>query len=227
MPRGAALAHLFMLRRILQTGSRPDAILIDGDLLDCNPLDAALAQAWPAFATLPECVELAWYARDPKLFEALAAARFLPTYRRRSDIRAGAGGGGRPQVDPGRLPGRPAPQEPREEPRGVYLPHPGRPGSARPEAGAARRVPADGLGGGPDERPLPRRVPRPDGVGGIPVFWLLPPVHPDFQAARDRYGRDAAYLGYVRRLGEHYPHSSSSTAATPATRRRPWTTSCT
>ena len=40
---------------------------------------------------------------------------------------------------------------------------------------------------------------------GVPVFWLLPPTHPELQARRERFGWDADYIGYLRRLQKSYP----------------------
>ena len=40
---------------------------------------------------------------------------------------------------------------------------------------------------------------------GVPVFWVLPPLHPEVQARRERFGRDAAAVAYARSLLARYP----------------------
>jgi hypothetical protein len=40
----------------------------------------------------------------------------------------------------------------------------------------------------------------------IPVFWLLPPYHPEVERRREAYGYYGQYLAYVRRLADRYPN---------------------
>jgi hypothetical protein len=41
---------------------------------------------------------------------------------------------------------------------------------------------------------------------GIPVFWLLPPTSPAYQARAERNGRDARYAAFVREMQAGYPN---------------------
>lgn len=206
VPRGQAAASLFLLRRVLRGGAQPAAILMDGDALEVDPLEPDLAAAWGALATLPECAELAWNAQDPDAFRALALASAWPTYRRRADIRA------RVLAD---LAGTTTPEAPLIDPlrrnlarnRGAYVfPTPGAPVTPDPWPARMAHYRPAGWAAHPLNAGFLVQFLDLTAARKIPVFWLLPPVHPEFQARRDRFGRDAAYAGFVRRLERRYPH---------------------
>src|SRR5262249_32604119 len=38
------------------------------------------------------------------------------------------------------------------------------------------------------------------------VFWLLPPLHPEVQVRRERFGSDAKYKAFVHKLAARYPN---------------------
>ena len=40
----------------------------------------------------------------------------------------------------------------------------------------------------------------------IPVYWLVPPIHPRVEAVRDRLDLDARYTKMLRRATEQYPN---------------------
>jgi hypothetical protein len=42
------------------------------------------------------------------------------------------------------------------------------------------------------------------GSRNVPVFWLVPPVHPEVQARRSRYGYEAGYLAFLRGLSARH-----------------------
>jgi hypothetical protein len=41
---------------------------------------------------------------------------------------------------------------------------------------------------------------------GVPVFWLLPPYHPEVDARRQRYGWYEQYAAYLRGLQQRHPN---------------------
>ena len=55
----------------------------------------------------------------------------------------------------------------------------------------------------------------------IPVFWLLPPLSPNLQSARDQSGAERAYENFIRGYQSRYPRTLSivdgRTAGFPAT----------
>lgn len=82
-----APATYFLLRRLLDAGVRPKAVLVDffPRLLEIGPRHSI--EQWPHFLHARECVELCWVARDAGLFASIAVGRTLPSYRVRRWIR--------------------------------------------------------------------------------------------------------------------------------------------
>ncbi len=204
LPRGQAPGHLFMLRRILRAGGKPEAILIDGDALDFDPLHPDLLSAWPALLTFPETAELAWYAHDLSFGQAVASAKALPTFRWRFELRAALTAA---------LAGKPTPVDPEVPPlrrnlgqnHGAYIFPPNAPIEHDPWPALIQNYQPTAW----SIHPLNARclVDFLDLAASqkIRVFWVMPPVRPDFQAQRDRFGRDAAYTRFVDRLARRYP----------------------
>jgi hypothetical protein len=205
VPQGQAPAHYFLLRRLLRAGARPSAVLVDGEMLVEKPLDNA--RVWPELASLRECAELAWEARDANVLATMVLARLLPSYKARHEIRLSV-----TSALKGKLP---------DEPRAL-------PVIARNwnRNAGAQLLPPRNDPPGQDPRPaeLERAGYRPTQwrcdplnatyvkrfldlamARGIPVFWLLPPYHPEVQARRARYGWDGQYMAFLRNLQARYP----------------------
>ena len=86
---GGPQASYLLLRRSLDSGARPRALVVD------FPLESLMADHltthmgdWPELATVRDCAELAWIARDADLFATTMLARALPSFHDRLDIRA-------------------------------------------------------------------------------------------------------------------------------------------
>jgi hypothetical protein len=84
---GPPAASYLLLRRALEGGARPSAVIIDAmpHLLAARP--AHHLRPWQEIASLRECVDLGWASRDPEFFVALALGRFFASYRDRMEIR--------------------------------------------------------------------------------------------------------------------------------------------
>src|SRR5947199_7563 len=86
---GRRPASFFLLRRALDAGARPRAIVADFAALmlkdDDNPPKPL---NYPELATLRDCLDLAWASRDASFFGSLALGKLLPSYRWRFEIRA-------------------------------------------------------------------------------------------------------------------------------------------
>lgn len=200
MPWGQAPGQDALLRRILRNGGRPEALLIDGELLGDDP--AGRSRVWPELLSLFECAELAAKAGDPGLLGELALASLLPSVRARADIRASvlAALSGRSPPDVLAVPvhrrtwrrNLGAEPLPVVDPLTVAVPS----GTSPREGWSCHPVNAIYV-----ERFLSRA-----GARGIPVFWLLPPCHPGVQAIRERNGRDASYVAFVRDLAARHKH---------------------
>ncbi|MBV8075917.1 MAG: hypothetical protein JO284_05960 [Planctomycetaceae bacterium] len=93
---GPASASYFLLRRALEAGVCPRAVLID---CQDGPLDPARRQEreggltsnmryWPELLELRDCFDLAWSARDAGFFVEMMLARTFPSYRCRFEVRS-------------------------------------------------------------------------------------------------------------------------------------------
>ena len=76
----------FLLRRALDAGARPSAILVDffPRLMQLGP---QVTQTWSAMLEPLEALDLAWVSRDPDLFASIEVGRILPSFRARLGVR--------------------------------------------------------------------------------------------------------------------------------------------
>jgi hypothetical protein len=203
---GPAPMSFFLLRRALDSGARPDAVLVDFKpyLLAFHPRPAL--ENTRDFIGLGECLDLAWAARDPRLFAVLSLSRLLPSMNHRRAIREDVAAAlrGAP-VD--RAAVTRAHVRNLDRNRGALV------------AGPARAKPGPDLLDPGNKALFPRKW-RCDPVNasylgrflalaaarGIPVFWLLPPSPPGVQALRERVGSDAAYLRFVLAARDRFPN---------------------
>jgi hypothetical protein len=206
LPKGQAPGDYFLLRRVLRAGGRPAAVVVDIEMLADDPLDDH--RRWQELLTLGETAGLAWAVGDGRFLAESALARVLPSLRTRHDVRAGVlaalGGRARDAVDAlpvylrnwkrnrGAQPMTPRDDPPGTDPRTSEI----RSAGYRPGFWACHGVNAAYF----------VRFLQLAGSRGVPVFCVLPPIHPEVQALRDRYGRDADLTRYVRGLSRWFPN---------------------
>ena len=202
--RGPALFSYFALRRALDSGARPSAIVLDTKPavlmggVDYN------AHYWPAALTPRECLELGWIAGKGPLGLAVMTARLLPSLQSRLEVRSGIGAA--LSDTPDRIP---------EINRVLWR--------NWTVNGGANVASLDSSYGGelsPEikDRLHPERwyVDHTNAEGldlllglargrGIRVFWLLPPISRGLQVWRERSGSEAKYERFVREYREKYP----------------------
>lgn len=202
--RGPAPATYFLVRRALEAGARPAALLVDfkPSVLIGGP--SFNLRYWQGFLTPREGLELARSARSGTLFFEMAVGRLLPSFRTRHEIRGNLRAALRGETDPLRAINR------------TCL----RNWTLNDGANVAAKNPAfDGTVGPDDSRKLlthvfhchrvnfeyiDRLLAMADGRD-IPVYWILPPLAPRLQARRDESGADAGYVRFVRSLQARYP----------------------
>ena len=85
MTGGRPANAYFLLRRALEAGARPAAVVVDADLLPSDPFE--VPYLWPEMATPGEMIELAWVGRNPEFLFQCGLAYALPSYRGRHEIR--------------------------------------------------------------------------------------------------------------------------------------------
>jgi hypothetical protein len=202
--RAPTLLTYFVLRRALESGSRPSAIVIDTKPavliggVDYN------AHYWPAALSPGECLELGWIAGKGQLGVAVLTARLLPSLQSRLEVRS--------RVEQALTQ---TPDRIREINRVLWR-------NWTVNGGANVAVMNSAYRGelSPDiqDRLHPDRwyVDPANDVGlnrllklagrhGIRVIWLLTPISPGLQQWRERSGSEAKYEQFVRTYCERYP----------------------
>ena len=208
MPGGRAAASYFLLRRALAAGARPKAVFIDGEALGNDPM--VMVYLWPHLATLPECAELAWTARDATALAQMVLEKTLPIYGSRLEIQTWVMHKikNTPVVDfePSHLPlfRRNWERNLGAEGKTSYQDESGtdiRPARLVRENYAPTSWTPDPVNADYSERFVELAAEH-----GIAVYWLLPPLHPAVEAWRQRFGWYENYLPYLRSLTVRYPN---------------------
>ena len=201
---GQAPASYFLLRRALESGARPKAVLIDTipHMMSAG-LDAN-ARLWPELLDYRDCLDLSIRARDPHFFASMALARLLPSVRDRDQIRAALSLA---------LKGEPSTVgdviqtylRNWTENRGAQM-------TRRPTVVPPGQLETWAPSLLPDSwEPNPLNVRylhaffRLAESHGIQAYWLIPPFDPEVQARRESLGRDAEYLAFIRSIRRDHP----------------------
>lgn len=194
----------FLLRRALDAGARPSAIVVDlaPDLLAGGP--GYRERSWPEALSTGEIMELAIEARSASLPARVVVGRWSATCRGRFEVRAAVVSALR--GEPSRLEG---------SNRAMLA-------AWRRDLGANRdgdAPPFDGRVSEADHRRLMDHAFRVHRVNaryldkllrlaegrGIAVRLLVPPVAPEVQARRDAVGADAAYTAFLTEIAREHP----------------------
>lgn len=201
---GPPAASFFLLRRTLEAGAKPSALIVDFPPHQLGVSPRFFVREWPHLATLGECLDLTFSTRDASFFASLVLGKLFPSYRDRQGIRTcvfAALRGESKSVWKAELAplvrnwnrNRGAQASPRE---------PGFDGRFNPR----------NLGLFPPEwscnRTTLRYVQRFLALAAarkIPVFWLLPPITPQPQARREQLGLDAQFNQLVRSVQAAFP----------------------
>jgi len=194
-----APAAYFLLRRALEAGARPDAIVVDYDGHHLGLGPEAVSRQWPELATWRDQVELARVAGSASLLADYAVSRLLPSAKSRFEARenlyAALAGRLHPRRDAipplwrnwrqnrGAQPMPPSPPTPLDV-QLADLPW---------EPAYVNKVFLD-------------KFMKLASARGIAVYWLVPPVRPEVQRARDRVSSEPAFTEFLRRAVDRYPN---------------------
>jgi hypothetical protein len=199
VPRGTPVSSYLLLRRLIRSGSRPRAVLVDGDALESGLSQNLLPMA--RLATLAESAGVAASARDPAVFARLAAAGAVPTLRARDEVRASVLAALKGSIPLGASVVGPAWRNCSVN-RGAYV----MPDWVDPPGGDRRHAEVTAAPSGPwvcdpVNALYAERLLGLAGAHGIRVFWLLPPYFPGLIEARAgwRAGYDAMLRGLLAR----------------------------
>lgn len=202
-PGSSFAVHHALLARLLRSGARPSAALIDGEALTNDPLVAL--RVWSELATLAESAGLARVSGDADVLTRAVLSRVLPSCKDREELRFSI-----TSTLAGKLV-----EQPRALP--VYWRNWNKNGGGEVlqdpnfSAGDSREAQLEQTGYRPvhwlchpiNDVYVTRFLDLAE-AHGIPVFWLLPPYLPDVQRRREQYGMDGKYMAYVRSLHDRY-----------------------
>lgn len=204
---GPPQADEALLRRTLDAGARPSAILVDFHPHSLQvPVGPRWTIAyWPDLATAQNSLELAWTTRDPDFFTTVMLSRLLPSLKDRHQARTsilGALDGESKSMRTAALVSR---RQHRRN-RGAYLvpKNPNYRGEVR--ADYEPTLLPDAWSCAPINELYVRRFLDLAGSRGTPVFWLIPPFAPELQGRREQKGLDDLYTRFARAIQAQYPN---------------------
>jgi hypothetical protein len=206
IPGAPPSAAYFVLRRALEQGARPSAVVVDfpHERLEEDPCPAPSVAAWAHLLGAREAIELAFQRGDPSFAGRLLTARLLTTARLRHELRTAvlAALGGSP-VDHSFATAVHARN--RRVNRGA-LAQSLSDGFADvpPESGATDR--SESWRCHPVNAAFLDRFLRLAHERGLRVDWLMPPHSPGHQAVIDRSRAEVPYTRLVGSLATAFPN---------------------
>lgn len=201
---GQVPGSYFLLRRALESGAKPEAVVIDAipHMLSARP--DANATLWPELMTYRDCLELSWRSGDAQFFASTGLAKLLPSVRERFEIRGAVTRALNDQPSPvadiikafvrnwtvnrgAQMTRRPAVTPPDQV--AAWLP------CILPETWETTPLNAEYL----------RRFFALARSRGIRAYWLLPPFDPAVQSLREVRGLDANYVAFIHSIQAEFP----------------------
>jgi hypothetical protein len=198
---GHAAASYFLLERVLASGTKPAALLIDFFPRHLQADPTVTLDPWRSLATTGESLDLAWTARDARFLGWVSTARLLPSLGLRDAIRSNLRGAlaGDELADRQFVPPF-LRRNLRLNGGGVLCPSKGDAAGRDDLAGWTRRYFDPQWTCHPLSRRYVERTLALAEARGIPVFWLLPPIRGEVQAECERSGFDARHMAFVRSM---------------------------
>jgi hypothetical protein len=207
-------ASYFLLRRALDAGARPKAIVLDASAGTLNAADyRGIVRNWAALLDPRDALQLAHDDRDPGFFGLYLIHHLVPSIRMRLDLR---------KAIAGELAGAPAASDLAWGPiverqhavnrGGCHRPSTHAkdgpdlfPGGVLPPGEAAVSYPAGWTSYATNLVYLEKTLALAESRR-LPVFFLVPPIHPGVQAGREARGLDESYMQLVRKI--HTRHTN-------------------
>jgi hypothetical protein len=202
---GQAPTSYFLLRRVLEQGHRPKAVVVDFSALLLAMDPRVNVAGWSILTDAWERMALAWRALDPKLAVLMAVQGILPSWSRRDAVRSAI------ILDsPGAADGADSPDDLRVFVRNWRL-------NRGAQVAPREFVPIEGALPQPCEEGTWKWRPNPTHVNyveqflrlaeshRIPVFWVLTPAMSTWRARNQRSGTITSYERFVRRCSDCFP----------------------
>jgi hypothetical protein len=203
VPGGHSPSSYYLLRRAIEAGARPPAVLVDFEMNFLSGSPQGIAHEWSALLDTRDSLELAWMARDAGLLATITLDRLVPSVRYRSSIRNTLAAALRSERISRRADIDMLLINWRLNQGAQILPR--NPAFQRPGIKVDRELMES-----PPWRCSPlyatylRRFLALAASKGIAVVWVLPPVIPEVQAHRDERGDTARFTRFVQRFAAEF-----------------------
>ena len=201
---GTAPASYFLLRRALEAGARPRALIVDVEpgILAMPPV-ATPPEFWAELVSVRDALDLAIRTRDADFLVRITIFRSIASLRYRHQICASLVAGLKGQ-DLANRSGLVAIQRNWKRDRGAQIMPPR--DCERPDVDLSNPILfPSGWSGDRLNVSYFRRFLELASARGIPVFWVLPPYSAEIQALRERFGQDATISRFVAAIQSRYP----------------------
>jgi hypothetical protein len=200
---GTMPSAYFMLRQTLERGARPRAIVADFCTLMIPDRPIHSIRMYPEMATVRDLFDLASTSGDLEFLSCTLLGKFIPSCKCRHEIR---------ESIKAALDGRRASPWPAQS---IIW-------ATWKDQFGAQPMPCDGLGGAPNPGLAFELAPKGwecDAINAtyaekfldlarskqIPVYWLIPPLHPDLEALRVYQGSRESYTRFVKATLARHP----------------------
>jgi hypothetical protein len=204
MAQAPAPATYFVLRRLIEAGGKPSAIVVDfkPSILAGGPKFSM--RHWQTVASPREAFELAAESRSPAMLFEIALGRLLPSYRDRTEIREAVLSSFRGEVAANFSTNRRALRNWSLN-RGAHLNSPRNIFSGEVSDETHKKMLSDGWKCHRINTLYIDRLLALAESRQIPVFWLITPLPPPLQERREQSGVDAGFVKFVRSMQAKHP----------------------
>ena len=200
---GTMPSAYFLLRRALESGAKPKAIVADFCSL-MQPDDPRKSiRLYPDLATSRDCLDLAMTSGDPGFLTATLLGKVLPSYKCRFEVRESVKAA---------LDGRRASPWPSQSAiwatwraQDGAQPMPSNPAHPEPPPNLVGDLSPEGWECDPINATYFERFLDLAKSRGIPVFWVMLPLGPEVRFCRHLRGSDVAYDRFARAALQRHP----------------------
>ena len=204
MAQAPAPATYFALRRLIEAGARPRAVVVDfkPSVLAGGPKFSL--RHWQTTVDGREALELLRETRSLSFFVDVTLGRLLPSYRDRVEIREAIRSACAGEVAPTHATNRLAFRNWGVN-RGAHLNSSRTPFPGDVDAEIHKKLLSDGWTCHRTNAVYVDRFLALADAHRIPVYWVITPLPPALQERRERSGVDAAYVAFARAMQAKHP----------------------
>jgi len=202
--REPTLFTYFLLRRALDAGAQPRAIIINAKPAVLLAGPEFNARYWEEVLTPRECLEFSLLTRNGPFMVATIAGRLLPSLRSRLEIRSQLSAAFRGETDPIPVMNRVLLRNWTVNRGANVVSIHAKPATDDTEAEIEHRLHPRIFFVDPTNTAGMDRLLQLAAAHQVPVFWLLTPLAPELQARRDHSGAEGGYETFVRSFASRF-----------------------